>query len=161
MSRLLLALLVAAAHAKCQFADVAGARMPRDATHASARRRADASGTYVHSTGCAGEGDDCVAEMSLALCAAHVANLDESDPLYKCVTSETILYDVEYMETSVWGDAYVDWGLSHHGVNDLGGKTMLCGHHRRSAEKIRGIASKVARRELSETRRALGEQGEA
>jgi len=128
MSRLLLALLVAPAHAKCQFADVAGARMPRDATHASARRRADDSGTYVHSTGCAGEGDDCVAEMSLALCASNVASLDESDPLYECVTSETILYDVEYMETSVWGDAYVDWGLSHHGVNDLGGKTMLCGH---------------------------------
>ena len=48
MGRLFLALLVAPAHAKCQFADVAGARMPRDATHASARRRADDSGTYVH-----------------------------------------------------------------------------------------------------------------
>ena len=68
MSRVLLALLIAPAliapaHAKCQFADVAGARMPRDATHASARRRADDSGTYVHSTGCAGEGDDCVARL--------------------------------------------------------------------------------------------------
>ena len=121
-------------HAECLF-QTTDMEPPRDAVHASVTMTRRLSGdatdaadagdaTYYRSTSCGASEEHCVDSMKLDLCAGP----DEADdPIYSCVTTRKVLLETAYMEG---GTEYIDWGLGHHGVNEWGGKTMLCGHQR-------------------------------